>query len=194
MKCGIHKCSMDLLDFPTAWFLSELSLELLERHMTVCWLEICPTSYSMKLSTRRWRLEKKTDKSDFIYFAWKLFLLHLVLHSNTYLLKPMKFHLELSAPFQGPCSPKRPPPPSLKTTALPTHLVWVVGQMRKILSLSTTQTNPSGKWAEISWRRERGQTCNFDSDVPRQPPVPPSCPNSLPLLEHWDNFFPTSLF
>ena len=52
----------------------------------------------------------------------------------------MKFHLELSAPFQGPCSPKRPPPPSLKTTALPTHLVWVVGQMRKILSLSTTHT------------------------------------------------------
>ena len=62
-----------LLDFPTAWFLSEISLELLERHMTVVGLEICSTSYSMKVWSRRWRLEmlseQKRHKSDFIHIS-----------------------------------------------------------------------------------------------------------------------------
>ena len=138
-----------LLDFPTAWFLSEISLELLERHMTVVGLEICSTSYSMKVWSRRWRLkmlsEQKRHKSDFIHIFWS--------RSNSIYMERNQF----LAPFQGPCSPKRAPPHSLNTTALPTPAWcgWRDKWGKSFLFLSTsTQTQVESEEGLAGGERE----------------------------------------
>ena len=73
-------------------------------------------------------------------------------------------------------------------------LMWVSGQMRKILPFPFyrphKQTQVESELGQRLPLGRGGQTCHLDSDVQRQPPVPSWCPNSLPVV---DNFVsPTS--